>query len=326
MSVQRSKIAVAVAAALCLCVGDAIAVHPYTFTTIDFPGAVSTEAFGINNAGEVVGTYFDGIASHGFRYKGGVIAAVDFPGSNFTQAFDINNKGQILGQTLPGLFGTQGFSIGDKTYITVNLNGAGTAALGANDKGKVVGIYSDGVTYHGFILENGISKTIDVPGSTLTDIYGINNDGIMVGDYDHRHGFHSDGSAFTTFDVPGSQQTFGLGINSKRHIVGLFQDAGGAYHGFLLKGNKFTTIDVPGAIFTRVSGINDLGQIVGEYRDAAGLTHGFVATKPGDEEVGSLQAPGSAPKTGGIEMLGAAFAALSVYCLKHRTRAILPRV
>lgn len=36
------------------------------FITIDGPGATWTEARGINASGEVVGFYFDGVASHGF--------------------------------------------------------------------------------------------------------------------------------------------------------------------------------------------------------------------------------------------------------------------
>jgi len=38
----------------------------YTFTTIDMPGAASTYAFGINNAGQIVGSYDDAAGAHGF--------------------------------------------------------------------------------------------------------------------------------------------------------------------------------------------------------------------------------------------------------------------
>ena len=36
------------------------------FTTIDFPGASDTEAYGINGGGQVVGIYYDGLTYHGF--------------------------------------------------------------------------------------------------------------------------------------------------------------------------------------------------------------------------------------------------------------------
>ena len=38
----------------------------YTFTTLDVPGASFTYAFGINDAGQIVGYYIDNGARHGF--------------------------------------------------------------------------------------------------------------------------------------------------------------------------------------------------------------------------------------------------------------------
>ncbi|HBZ70102.1 MAG TPA: hypothetical protein DEP35_10350 [Deltaproteobacteria bacterium] len=38
-----------------------------TYTTVDVPGATGTAVSGINNAGEIVGTYTDGTGFHGFR-------------------------------------------------------------------------------------------------------------------------------------------------------------------------------------------------------------------------------------------------------------------
>jgi uncharacterized membrane protein len=40
-------------------------------TTLDFPGAISTNAFGINARGDVVGVYEDGVGLHGFLLSGG---------------------------------------------------------------------------------------------------------------------------------------------------------------------------------------------------------------------------------------------------------------
>ena len=36
------------------------------FTTIDVPGATSTSAFGINDSGQIVGSFYDGTTTHGF--------------------------------------------------------------------------------------------------------------------------------------------------------------------------------------------------------------------------------------------------------------------
>ena len=44
---------------------------PWTFTTIDVPGVSVTHAFGINNAGQIVGAFKDsGGSFHGFLKDG----------------------------------------------------------------------------------------------------------------------------------------------------------------------------------------------------------------------------------------------------------------
>ena len=53
--------------------------------------------------------------------------------------------------------------------------------------------------------------------------------------------------SFTTIDVPGASLTEGFGINDSGQIVGDFFDATGS-HGFLDTGGSFTTIDVPGSV------------------------------------------------------------------------------
>jgi probable HAF family extracellular repeat protein len=52
------------------------------FTSIDFPGAVLTVAQGINDLGQIVGSFQGGDAvDHGFVLSRGVFHQVDFPGS-----------------------------------------------------------------------------------------------------------------------------------------------------------------------------------------------------------------------------------------------------
>ena len=56
---------------------------------------------------------------------------------------------------------------------------------------------------------------------------------------------------YTTIDVPGSTETEAYGINAHGQIVGLY-DAGDTTHGFLLSNGSYTTldVDVPGATDT----------------------------------------------------------------------------
>jgi probable HAF family extracellular repeat protein len=91
------------------------------------------------------------------------------------------------------------------------------------------------------------------------------------------HSFLTDGTTFTTIDAPGATRTDAYGINDGGQIVGIFGD-GMSSHSFLTSdGTTFTTIDAPGAVATDAHGINNRGQIVGVFLDATG-NHGFLAT------------------------------------------------
>jgi probable HAF family extracellular repeat protein len=126
--------------------------------------AFFTSANGINNRGQIVGTFHDASGEHGFLDTGGSFTTIDVPGALFpgTLARGINDNGQIVGYfTVPGAFFTEAFGI--------------------NDSGKIVGLESDGSRFHGF-LDTGASFTIiDVPGAIDTFAYGVNNSGQIVG-------------------------------------------------------------------------------------------------------------------------------------------------
>lgn len=68
------------------------------FAMIDFPGATSTDTFGINDSGQIVGRYVMNGVTHGFILSGDTFSTIDFPGSTFTQAIGINDSGQVVGE------------------------------------------------------------------------------------------------------------------------------------------------------------------------------------------------------------------------------------
>lgn len=78
------------------------------FTTLDAPGASETFAYGINTAGQIVGTFVDPTGVHGFLNISGVFTTLDVPGANHTDAWGINGRGQIVGWFLDAT-GVHGF-------------------------------------------------------------------------------------------------------------------------------------------------------------------------------------------------------------------------
>lgn len=127
-----------------------------TFAPISAPLSYGggTNASGINNHGDIVGTYATyGISRgdiHGYMLSGNQYSTLTYPNNN------------------PYLYGFQ------------------TYAYGINDKGTIVGGYSSGGwsgPQHGFINNNGAYSTLDAPGATGTLAYGINNKGVIVGSF-----------------------------------------------------------------------------------------------------------------------------------------------
>src|SRR5262245_43681980 len=67
----------------------------YTFTTIDVRGGINTQANGINDAGQIVGTFVSGSPqkTRGFLLRGSHFTTIDVPDSSASSAQSINNRG-----------------------------------------------------------------------------------------------------------------------------------------------------------------------------------------------------------------------------------------
>jgi uncharacterized membrane protein len=240
----------------------------FTFTRINFPGAVATEVDGINARGQMVGTYYTLVfpdfykQSHGFLLDRGTFTTIDVPGSEGSSAFAINGRGQIV-----GVAGTQGFLLDRGTFDTIAVPGARLSIpLGINDFGQIVGLYED-VSRHGFLLDQGTFIPIDFPGAVATFANAINGRQQIVGGYTDAsgivHGFLLDQGTFTTIDRPGAVVN-ARGINDRGQIVG-GSAVGAQATGFLLDRGRFTTIEVPSGdnefvILTTVNGSTMVGR------------------------------------------------------------------
>lgn len=137
------------------------------YSSIDYPGALSTIATGINNSGQIVGSWADSNGnSHGFLLDSNTCTAYcsfDYPG------------------------GTQ------------------TSPNGINDAGQIVGNYEDANQVgHGFMYYRGNGGkfySIDYPGTVDDTIaYGINGDGTIAGSYFNSTEGHESG--FAEYAIP----------------------------------------------------------------------------------------------------------------------------
>lgn len=270
-------------------------------TTVDVPGSSSTRAYGINKAGDIVGTYVVSspvaINSHGFLLANGRFTTIDFPGSFGTEAYSINAAGEIVGvywDAQGAAIGSHGFLFSGGRFTRIDRpHAVVTRALGINDSGQIVGVYTlrrpcgipgceSGGRYahedgHGFVYAHGRFTNVDFPGAAhgeQTAANAINAAGQVAGTYFDRnyvaHGFLLTKGNYSSVDVPGSSQTFATGVSLAGQVVGHFTYPAGYGPGFLWSQGRVTVIDfthvVPGvSVLTIPCGINNGGQIVGWY-------------------------------------------------------------
>lgn len=119
-----------------------------------------------------------------------------------------------------------------------------------------------------------------------TDTYGVNNTGVIAGDYIDsagvQHGMILAGKKLTTVNNKNCAAILGTGgiafygINNKGDVAGWCTSIKtGLVEGFVYSKGKFTAVNVPKSNGTEATGINDKGEVVGLYLDSANATHGF---------------------------------------------------
>jgi hypothetical protein len=173
------------------------------FRTLSVPGSRDTSAFGVNNRGQVVGSYGDGRLMHGFVWSGtSGFTTVDAPDAEETTLTDISERGVVVGfyrTVRDDPMTLQGFTIADGR-ITLLDNPWGfpvTIPEGIAEDGTIVGYYMrplppgdpGPVPLHGFVLRGGVWSKLDLPNATGTAALGISPDGTTIVGF----GLHADG-------------------------------------------------------------------------------------------------------------------------------------
>ncbi len=223
-----------------------------TLQTVDYPGALYTYLFAVNNHGVAIGLYGDGTAEYAVMYSvlGGTWTVLpDISGYPENEGYGINDTGDAVGNAYSADFSTSVAWIwhaGTSAYSFFSVPGAAqysTSPSGINDKGEVAGYFND---------SSGV-----------------------------QYGFLKQGKTYGTLDLPGASATGPNGINNSGTVVGQWRDDAGAAQGFVItSGGLFTTVDYPGPSLTAVEGINDLGDISGVYvENPSGARRAYVGLR-----------------------------------------------
>jgi probable HAF family extracellular repeat protein len=260
----------------------------YVFNTVEYPGAVFTEVWGINGAGQIVGTAsLDNVNFFAFRYSSGTFTTLP-PTLYPIGALGINDAGVIVGSANPTPDTEQAFIFNAGSYAFFVHGGyPNTEARAISNANVVTGYSYDALGNSIGWIYNPLASTvtdIDILGSHLTIAQGINAAGQVVGSATGMpggaHAFLRDpGGAITLFQI-GTAPTRARSINDNGVIAG-WMTVGGVNQSFVGTSGGFETLMVAGSSSTYAEGLNNAGQVSGIYVTTSGgvdTYHGFIAT------------------------------------------------
>ncbi len=222
-----------------------------TFKTYMAPSALDTVFSGRNALGVTVGGYTDNspmLLSHGLVVSGSHAVTVDYPGATSTGLSGINYWGTIVGNYTTNSGGPYNYTAGAfklkngvfSRIIYPGSNANSTYVSSINDKGVIVGTYGDtnGADNHGFVLANGVFKTLDNPKGSSPDVtilIDINGSGAIVGWYyvgPIGHSFLYINGVFKEIAPPNTNYTLVTGINGYGDVTGTTNFNSGGYTSF----------------------------------------------------------------------------------------------
>jgi probable HAF family extracellular repeat protein len=251
----------------------------FTYKSLRVPGSSSTGPTGVNNLGDIVGSFSSNGVGAGFLYSAGTFETIACPGASSTTANAINDSGVIVGSCLFSGTSLQGFIYQNGTYTYVNYPKAKLTSLnGINNQGEVVGeYYIETDSYHGFLYSNGTFTVLGTKGTTLS---AINNAGMIAGNACINVDQCSAGEGVVyvkgptrsklqeTVMYPGSTGTGLTGINDNGDLAGSWGPTpNGQQEGFVFikATNTFAGFDIKKSGDMSINGINNSGEIVGFY-------------------------------------------------------------
>lgn len=152
--------------------------------TFELPDGLISFPGGINGKGELVGAYFsldDEFRS--FILRDDEVQTISIAGLTEIGAADINDAGQIVGGALNADGIAVGFILQDDVTTFFQHPDGETELLAINNLGHIAGSVFDAEGSRAFVYDGSSFHDVAFPGGDETVIWGMNDHGVLVGEY-----------------------------------------------------------------------------------------------------------------------------------------------
>jgi len=274
---------------------------PYRITDLGTLGGASSEAYGLNNRGDVVGGAHSATGAwRAFVYYDGGPGIQDLgvlPGDNTSEARGVNTWGTVAGwsENASGALSLSSTAFTNEAMGPLDplasLDGIYSYAYSINNASQTVGYsqLSDGP--YNAVLWNAEGTPLNLDNGRLGGDHSyardINNtaDPAVVGATEisvDRYAFLWKSGAITSLGTLGGAFSEPFAVNDFEQVVGLSRDATGTMHGFVWYAGEWTILPTLGGPATIPKDINNLGEVVGESDPPTGERHAFLWNTEGE--------------------------------------------
>lgn len=262
---------------------NSFAVPQYTIIDLGALDGNESRAYGINNAGQVVGFYGSDIRSYGFLWEKGTMKQLtpqySLVSIRLTIAYDINDRSQIIGGFVGDFPGSRAFLWQDGSVREI----VGTSDINwvraINNNSQVVG--EGWPPAGGFLWEDGAVINLGE-----LNPYDINDIGQIVGNSLGNSGglptnafLWERGTVSPLGTLPGFAGALAIAINNNSQIVGWAETTGCVTsHPFLWQDGSMYDLGTHPVFNNRVTidiDINNIGQVVGFLYNSSGQGYAF---------------------------------------------------
>ena len=269
----------------------------YILTDLGTLGGTASRAFGINDAGQVVGqaNLTGDTAQHAFLYTNGSMRDLLSLSGTDSSGAAVNDAGQAAGSA-DAAPGTHAFLYAGGIMRDLGtLGGTNSGAAGLNESGQVVGdsqTATAGNRFHAFLWNNGTMTDLGTLGGPESHATGINDDGLIVGNGDtaagSTHAFVYANGIIRDVGTLGGSGSAAAAVNEAGQVVGQADAVNGNTHAFIYANGTMSDLGTLGGSNSNADAVNDRGRVVGASDVIPGGTHAFIYANGAMQDLNSL--------------------------------------